>query len=105
MSTTWLSAFSNVTNFWTRRIGRSFRDAPARPATATEHRQPESSMPVLAALASIFLILLFQLRHDGRIGQRCRVAEGLALVDVFQETTHDLSRAGLGKVGGKQDLF
>ena len=53
----------------------------------------------------LFLVLLLQRGHDGRIGERGHVAEGAAFGDVAEEAAHDLAGAGLRQVDGDEDLL
>src|SRR4051794_20555508 len=63
-----------------------------------------SSASRLAPSAVLFLVVRLQLSDHRRIGQRRRIAERLALGDVAEQAAHDLAGAGLGQVGGEQDV-
>src|SRR5947208_3449993 len=55
-------------------------------------------------LASFCRSTLLDLLHDGRIGERRRIAELALLRDVAQEAPHDLAAACLGQLRREHDV-
>src|SRR5687768_13910432 len=67
--------------------------------------KPKRYQAAYADALTSFFILRFQLRYDTRIREGRRITERLALGNVLEQATNDLSRARLWHVCDEQNVF